>query len=206
MPNIKKRISETQFSVEHFVPVTSQSHFSDALTSRPSWKLLRQGGSSCTRQSQWTLGIFQPYCPINKYELFQLLLIMPKKTYVSIICQPNSVVHDYLPATLISVVRNKHFSCLTPDVGLHCKTGLPWVSLRFILSLINFVKIVTPISKPFQVYLEAKAFDLSWKFCSVMYSKKKKRSCFWRGVLFPFRILTCVLPPTFQNLLICSFI
>lgn len=73
---------------------------------------------------------------------------MPKKTYVSIICQ-FSVVHDYLSATLISVVRNKHFSSLTPDVGPHCKTGLPWVSLGFILSLINFVKIVTPISKPF---------------------------------------------------------
>lgn len=110
----------------------------------------------CSRQSYLTLGVFQPYSPIKKSELFQLLLIMPKKTYVSIICQPNSVVHDYLPATLIdSVVLNKHFSCLTPDLGLHCKTGFPWVSLGFILSLINCVNIVTPISKPLQLYLEA---------------------------------------------------
>lgn len=43
----------------------------------------------------------------NKSELFQLLLTMPKKTYVSIICQPNSVVHDYLPATLIDFCSAK---------------------------------------------------------------------------------------------------
>lgn len=150
-------------------------------------------------------GCFPALMSHNKSELFQLL-IMPKKTYVSITCQPNSLLYmpTYWQLWLISVVKSKHFSCLTPVVGLHFKTGFPYVSLAFILFLINFVKIVTLISKPFYLYLGARTFDLHGKFCSVMYSKKKGLP--FERVLFPFRIHTCVPPPTFQNLLICSFI
>lgn len=72
------------------------------------WKLCCTRVVSSTHQTKLLdSGCFSALLSYNKSELFQLLLTMPKKTYVSIICQPNSVVHDYLPATLIDFCSAK---------------------------------------------------------------------------------------------------